>query len=118
MFRRTFKWPEKLLPLWVALICGALIVSPASAMPVRQLLSSEDFDPVEEDELPNEDPLEATSLPELMRSREELRVLLDADAADLWLVNASACRGPRSMTLAESACELLGKNGCGAILRC
>lgn len=119
MFRRAVNSIVALQPLCVALLCAILITT---AVPVTHvfhvLLSAEVVEPLEGDEAPLEDPVDSGALPQRVRLREDLCCALNGKFAERVWISSSTFRGPRFLTLAGAAGEMIGRNGCGAVLRC
>lgn len=119
MVRRALKSVVALLPVWVAVTYCALTSVPAPAAQVFQtFLSAGEVEPLEEDETPAEDPFESESIPPRVRSRDDIRSLLDGGLAQHVRVFSSPHRGCDSRLHAGAALELTGRNGRRAILRC
>lgn len=119
MLHRTVKSFIALQPLWVAVMYGTLIFCTGPVTQVFQvLLSTEDFEPLEEDEVPLEDPFETGTMPQRVRMREDVRCLSNVQFARHFCISSSTCRDPGSLALARVAGEMFGRNGCGAVLRC
>lgn len=118
MLRRPAKFIDAVLILWVAMVCVALVAAPTRALDGLQLFASGDeVDPLEGADAPEEDSIEFGSVPTRARTRQEDRHLSDAGGISFIRICSATIR-PRSLTAADIAGALIGRNGCGAILRC
>lgn len=118
MLRCTARFTDAVLILWVALVCVALVAAPTRALDGFTLFASGDeIDPQEGDDATEEDSAEFGSVPARVRTRQDDRTLSGAHSVDF--IRLSSWTMPsRSLTASGLAGALIGRNGCGAVLRC
>lgn len=119
MLRLVTRLIDAVTIICVALVCVALVAAPTRALEAySHCVTADEVDPLEEDGVPAEDPIdEAGSVPTRVRTRSDLRSYSAAIGADIIRISSSRCR-PRTPTVAGTAGALIGRNGCGATLRC